>query len=63
MKKLPYILLVIISMLYIINPTFGVFELLPDNLPLVGNIDEGLFTILLLWSLGKLGVDLPFLKK
>jgi hypothetical protein len=26
--------------LYLLNPGLGVFELLPDNLPLVGNLDE-----------------------
>lgn len=26
--------------LYIANPGSGVFELIPDNLPLVGNLDE-----------------------
>ncbi len=31
----------IIGLIYLLNPTFGVFELIPDNLPLVGNLDEG----------------------
>lgn len=34
--------------LYILNPTFGVFELIPDQLPLIGNIDEGA-AFMLLW--------------
>ena len=40
-----------LSVLYIANPTVGVFELIPDNLPGVGNLDEAGATALLLWSL------------
>lgn len=40
MKKISAILLVIVCIVYLINPTFGVFELIPDNLPIIGNIDE-----------------------
>jgi uncharacterized membrane protein YkvA (DUF1232 family) len=36
------------SLVYILNPTLGVFELIPDNLPLVGNMDEGVATMLVL---------------
>lgn len=41
--------------LYIMNPTFGVYELIPDNLPLVGNLDEAGATTLALLSLQYLG--------
>ena len=40
MKKALSILLIIACVVYLINPTLGVFELIPDNLPIVGNIDE-----------------------
>ena len=40
MKKALSILLIITCIVYLINPTLGVFELIPDNLPVVGNIDE-----------------------
>lgn len=40
MKKALSILLIIACIVYLINPTLGVFELIPDNLPIVGNIDE-----------------------
>lgn len=33
---------------YILNPTAGVFEILPDNLPFVGNLDEGV-AFMLVW--------------
>lgn len=47
-----------ISLIYLVNPTLGVFELLPDNLPGVGNIDEGFATLLLLNSARYFGIDL-----
>lgn len=36
-----------VGLLYILNPTAGILELLPDNLPIVGNLDEGVaFTLI-----------------
>jgi hypothetical protein len=35
-----------IGFIYLLNPTFGVLELIPDNMPLVGNLDEGAAAIL-----------------
>ncbi|MDA3838756.1 MAG: DUF1232 domain-containing protein [Candidatus Delongbacteria bacterium] len=55
---------ILFSLVYIINPTFGVFELLPDNLPIVGNLDEAGVTYFLFMCLRYLGLDLiPFKKK
>ena len=42
---------VVFSLLYVLNPTFGVFELLPDNLPGLGNLDEAGATALLIFGL------------
>ncbi|HOU15233.1 MAG TPA: DUF1232 domain-containing protein [Anaerolineae bacterium] len=37
----------LVGLAYILNPTAGLIELLPDNLPIVGNLDEGVaFTLL-----------------
>ena len=33
---------------YILNPTLGLFELIPDVLPVIGNIDESLAVMLVL---------------
>ncbi len=52
-------LILILSLVYIGNPTSGVMELLPDNLPLVGNLDEGLVAYLALMTLRYLGVRIP----
>lgn len=41
-------LMAIAGLVYLLNPTAGILELLPDNLPLAGNLDEGA-AMLLLW--------------
>ena len=48
----------ILSFIYLLNPTFGVFELLPDNIPLIGNIDDATATMVLLGVLRYFGWDL-----
>jgi len=51
---------VILSGLYLLNLTCGLVEL-PDNLPLVGNIDEVAVSALLFGCLRYLGIDVvPF---
>ena len=61
MKSLMVILLGFLSLLYIINPGAGLFELIPDNLPLVGNLDEAAAVALLLMCLRYFGIDLTSL--
>lgn len=40
--------LAILGAIYLLNPTFGVLEFIPDNLPIIGNMDEGVATMLIL---------------
>lgn len=35
------ILMSLVGAVYLLNPGAGIFELLPDNLPIIGNLDEG----------------------
>lgn len=49
----------LLAALYILNPTAGIFELIPDNLPLVGNLDEAAAVALLLMCLRSFGIELP----
>jgi len=53
-KKTGSIVLIVISIVYLLNPTAGLFELLPDNIPLLGNIDETLAFYLLFSSISYL---------
>jgi hypothetical protein len=49
---------VIVSVLYLSNLTMGIYEI-PDNLPLIGNLDEVFFSGILFASLARLGIRLP----
>ncbi len=46
--------LALVGLVYVLNPTFGIFEFIPDNLPIIGNLDEGLAYILMLLGLVEL---------
>jgi hypothetical protein len=48
----------LLSLLYLLNPGWGWIELFPDNLPIVGNLDEAGATALLLMVLSYWGFDL-----
>jgi uncharacterized membrane protein YkvA (DUF1232 family) len=55
-KNAATILLIGLCVLYLLNPGLGFLELLPDNLPIVGNLDEGAAAsalVLLIQSLRK----------
>lgn len=58
MKSLFVALTGLLAFLYLLNPTMGLFEFLPDNLPLVGNIDDATATMVLLGALRYFGYDL-----
>ena len=46
-----------IAGLYLMNPSLGFFELIPDVVPFIGNLDEGAATALLLMCLRYFGLD------
>lgn len=58
MKSIFVALAGIASFLYLLNPTLGVFELLPDNIPLLGNVDDATAAMVLLGALRYFGCDL-----
>jgi hypothetical protein len=45
-------------LVYLINPGMGILELIPDNLPIIGNLDEAGAAVLLIAALKYFGVDL-----
>ncbi len=59
MKKIIVFCVGLLATIYILNPTAGLFEIIPDNLPLVGNLDEAAAVALLLMCLSYFGIDLP----
>lgn len=52
------IVLGLVAGIYLLNLGFGVVELIPDNIPLFGQIDEIVATAILLWSLEKFGIKI-----
>lgn len=54
----------IISLVYLLNIGAGFIELIPDNIPVIGNLDEATAAVLLLNYLRYLGIDiLSYFKK
>lgn len=49
---------VVLGGVYILNPTFGI-DLLPDNMPILGNLDEAAIMLLMLGALRYMGIGLP----
>jgi uncharacterized membrane protein YkvA (DUF1232 family) len=47
MKTIFVSIFAFLSLIYLLNPTAGIFELIPDNIPFIGNIDEGLASFIL----------------
>ncbi|NJN17632.1 MAG: DUF1232 domain-containing protein [Oscillochloris sp.] len=51
------IVAIAIGGIYLLNPTSGLIELIPDVFPLVGNLDEAAATALLLYGISQLRGD------
>lgn len=45
-----------ICLLYLLNPTAGFLEFIPDNIPIIGNLDEAAAVTGLLMALSNLGI-------
>ena len=58
MRRVWAILVALFSLFVIINPGAGVLDLIPDNMPWIGNLDEATAALLLVWALKRI-----FLKK
>jgi hypothetical protein len=48
---------VTLSALYLANDDAGVVELIPDNIPVAGNLDEFIASLILIRSLAYLGLS------
>jgi hypothetical protein len=62
-KDLIVISLGTLSVIYLLNFDAGIFEFIPDNFPLIGNLDEVAATALLLKCLAYFGYDFRGLLK
>jgi len=50
MKRIKAYLAILVGAMYLLNPGLGFFELIPDNIPVFGNLDEGAAMVLFLWG-------------
>ncbi|HRV96812.1 MAG TPA: DUF1232 domain-containing protein [Anaerolineae bacterium] len=41
----------VVGMVYLLNPTGGLIEIIPDIIPIVGNLDEGVAMVLIWYGL------------
>lgn len=48
----------LVSAIYLFNPGAGFLELIPDNIPVIGNLDEAAAVTILISCLAYFGVDL-----
>ena len=55
-------LMAVASFFYLLNPGFGFVDLIPDSLPVAGNVDEAAATALLLRAVGKWREDMKTIK-
>jgi len=58
MKKYLVATIGFLAFIYLLNPTAGFFEFIPDNVPFLGNLDEAGASFLLLSALAYFGYDL-----
>jgi uncharacterized membrane protein YkvA (DUF1232 family) len=54
MNKLKARAAIVLGVIYLLNPGGGIFEFIPDNFPVIGNLDEGAAMALVLWGWKKL---------
>ncbi len=47
-----------LGLIFILNPTAGIIEIIPDNIPFFGNLDEAAAVVLILGALRYLGIDI-----
>jgi len=50
---------IILGGLYVLNPTGGIAELIPDVIPLIGNLDEATILFLMFGAMRYLGMRMP----
>ena len=50
-----------VALVYMMFPTLGIFELIPDAIPIIGSLDEGAATLIILNTLNYYGLDVTHL--
>ena len=63
MRSFFVIILGLIAAVYLLNPTSGIIELIPDNFPIIGNLDEATAAVILINVFDYFGLSLSNLLK
>lgn len=58
LKEMMILGLAAVAAIYLIYPSFGLLELIPDAIPLIGSLDEATATLILINTLRYYGIDL-----
>ncbi len=48
----------LVSFVFLANPGWGIWEFIPDIIPVIGNIDEAVLTACFIACLSRLGIDI-----
>lgn len=57
-KKLSVAVAGVFAVIYLLNPTAGFIELIPDAFPIIGNLDEAGAVLIIVAALRHFGIDL-----
>ena len=57
-KEMSILALAAVAVLYLLNPTAGILEFIPDNIPFLGNLDEAGAVLILVNTAAYYGLDL-----
>lgn len=57
-KEMMIIALAVVAVIYLMYPSLGVFELIPDAIPIFGSIDEASATLILINTFRYYGFDI-----
>lgn len=58
LKEMLIVALAVLAFIYLVYPSLGVFELIPDAIPVIGSLDEASATLILINTLRYYGIDL-----
>ena len=58
LKDVYVLVLGVLGVVYVLNPGAGFLELIPDNLPVIGNLDEATAVVFIIAALRYYNIDL-----
>lgn len=59
LKDLTVVVVALIAFFYIFNPGAGILEFIPDNFPVIGNLDEAAAVAIIVSAFKYFGISFP----